>query len=577
MPKISDKISVQILVQNLKLQGISHIVFSPGSRNAPFVLSFDEDPFFECIVIPDERSAAFFALGMSISLKKPVAVCCTSGSAVLNYYPAVAEAFYQQIPLIVLSADRPKEWIDHGDGQTIRQEGVLRNHIIADLSIEEIETGDSDKINSSRKNEINQDISDILSKAIMKNGPIHLNFNFSEPLYNQIESDLEKGILSLEEPIIFQKDKNFEIEQNTKIESAIKNWNSYSKRLILCGQMPKDNALLQQLVALSSDVSTVVLVENTSNLVDQNFVHCIDRTLNSIDPEDEEFQPEVLITLGGAIISKKIKSYLRKCNIKCHISVHENYSEMDTYRHLSHIVVLKPAHFLLKLNENNIVNLSNFGSRWKQLDFEIQEKSENTMKNLPFSDLTVVDCILDYLPENSCLHLANSSVIRYAQLFDPVKSLDYFSNRGTSGIDGSASTAAGIAFIESEKLNVLIIGDISFFYDSNAFWNNYLTPNLRIILITNGGGDIFNIIHKPENEKQHKKYFVTENNFEAEGICKAYHLSYQKVNNMEDLELTFEKFYEIDDSLRPKLLEIDTSAQTNHKILKEYFEKIQIV
>ena len=168
--KFSNKILSQTLVQLCLDKGIEHIVISPGSRNAPLTIGFGENPVFKCFSIVDERCAAFFALGMAQQLQKPVAVVCTSGSALLNYYPAVAEAFYSDIPLVVISADRPANYIDIGDGQTIRQENVFENHILYNANCIE---GEDFQI----KNETEINIA--LNTAIELNGPVHINIPFN--------------------------------------------------------------------------------------------------------------------------------------------------------------------------------------------------------------------------------------------------------------------------------------------------------------------------------------------------------------------------------------------------------------
>ena len=556
----TDKIAVRILLEQARAYGLKHIVFSPGSRNAPFVIAFDEHPDFKCTVISDERSAAFFALGMAQELNEPVAICCTSGSALLNYYPAVAEAYYQNIPLIILSADRPKEWTDQGDGQTINQHEVYRNHIRFQQSFDEISDNPDSKWFTSR--EIGKGFSIACGKW---QGPVHFNFHFREPLYRQLEVQYD-----IVKPLFHFDGGKFADE--TALHEVLSVWNSSKKRMILCGQMNPDKILLENLKLLAQDPSVIILVENTSNLVDQSFVHCIDRTLNAFDNELADFRPEILVTLGGAVVSKRIKSFLRKSDLKAHIKVGYDFPFMDTYQHLSHSLEVECASFIALLGKYNIPSQTNFGSKWKQLDFMNQDKAQQILEKLPYSDLTVFHAVLDFIPEDTHLHLANSSVIRYAQLFDPVKSFVYRSNRGTSGIDGSLSTASGAAYANPDYLHLAITGDVSFFYDSNALWNNNLLPNLRIILINNGGGDIFNIIPGPDQTRQQKTYFVTENKYEAKHLCENFSIEYFSANSIEDLESLFAEFYEYNESGRPKLLEINTTNQNNHKILNDYFE-----
>jgi 2-succinyl-5-enolpyruvyl-6-hydroxy-3-cyclohexene-1-carboxylate synthase len=204
-----------------------------------------------------------------------------------------------------------------------------------------------------------------------------------------------------------------------------------------------------------------------------------------------------------------------------------------------------------------------------------QEKIGSFFQTIPYSDLSVFETILDYIPEDSFLHMGNSSVVRYCQLFDPIKSIHYFSNRGTSGIDGCTSTACGVALMSPSKCNVLITGDVSFFYDSNALWSNHLPANLRIILINNGGGGIFKIIPGPNSTKQSETFFEAKHPFKAEHICKAFGVHYSHAQSIQEVENNMEHFYEQSEDRMPKLIEITTPSELNPIVLKDFFNTIR--
>lgn len=551
----TDKEHITTFINACIRNGMTHVVCSPGSRNASLVIAIDEHPALETIVVHDERSAAFYALGMAQELKSPVGLVCTSGSAMLNYYPAVAEAFYQCIPLVVMSADRPAEWVNHGDGQTIVQEGAYGNHIRYQTTISK----DLDSETIAKEVEC-------AFEAGLKSwkGPIHFNLPLAEPLYGKREVEWEK------EGIIQYKNERFDLPEASKLELA-KIWNDSPRKMILIGQHDKDLALKNVLLDLCNDSSIAVLVENTSNLTHQRWVQCIDRTLGGIsDDEIENFQPDLLITLGGAIISKRIKQFLRKAPIKAHWKVGHDFPEMDTYRKLTHSFETNPSEFVQVLLSMNLSrNTSNFGSIWKQRDFVNQDKLPAFFETIPYSDMAVFETILDYIPENAYLHMANSSVVRYCQLYDPIPSLRYFANRGTSGIDGSTSTACGVALSSPNVCNVLITGDVSFFYDSNAFWNNQLPSNLRVFLINNGGGGIFRIIPGPRESDQLERYFEAHHNRKAEFICKAHDVNYLSASSLGEIELQMAEFFQEND--RPKLMEIFTPRELNGEVLSNYF------
>ena len=559
----SNKKGVQLIVNQCVKHGMKHVVCSPGSRNAPFVIAFDEHPDITCYVIHDERSAAFFALGLAQMIDAPVGVVCTSGSAALNYYPAVAEAYYQCIPLVVITADRPVEWVDQGDGQTIVQKDVYKNHIRYSCQFSE---------NPQNEDEvwyIEREMAVAFSEGNTTwKGPIHFNVAFTEPLYGTAEIESNEG------RIIERIKGEFHLSHKQAIH-VIQSLEC-QKILVICGQLPPDEGLFKELRFFAENSSIAVLVENTSNLVDMKFIHCIDRTLNAIDESEvESFSPDLLITIGGAVVSKKIKAFIRKNKPKQHWKVGYDFPYMDTFQSLTHTFETNPTSFFKELNLLTYKkNLSNFGAKWKQKDFMAQEKMPAFFEHVPFSDISAIEIVLDYVPESANLHMSNSSIVRYCQLFDPIKSIRYWSNRGTSGIDGSSSTAVGAAAF-GNQLHVLITGDVSFFYDSNALWNKYLNSNLRIVLINNFGGAIFKIIPGPNSTNQLEKYFEAKHEQNAEQICKAFNIDYFSATDKGNIESQMSDFYSFEENGRPKLLEIFTPSDINHLQLDAFFKSIK--
>ena len=562
--KTTAKKGVQLAVELCVNTGMKYVVCSPGSRNAPLVIAFNQHPKIECIVIPDERCAAFFALGMAQQLNAPVGIACTSGSAALNYYPAIAEAYYQQVPLIVFTADRPISWVNQGDGQTIVQEDVYKNHILYATTIPE-ETGMPDF-----EWFVNREVSKAIQIALGKvKGPVHLNFPFSEPLYNQIEVD----DIKIQPITLVDTD---EMLTPTSIRFISERWKNYNKKLVLVGQLQPNEYLANIFAKIAEDQSVVFLVENTANQVNSRFVQCVDRTLEGISEENVlDFSPELLIVLGGAVVSKKIKSFLRKAKPIETWRIGYDFPFMDTYQTLNQTFQMQATTFFTQLSE--VVNLNSsspFWKTWKQLDYINQDKAETFLQSATFSDLKVFQILSDIIPENSHLHLANSSVIRYSQLFNPVKGITIWSNRGTSGIDGSTSTALGAALITKDTWHTLITGDVSFFYDSNAFWNKLKLPNVRIFMINNAGGGIFKIIPGPDTTEELSEFFVYNHGFSAENICKAFGIDYFKANSIEDIEAQWESFYQYNENGTPALMEIFTPQDLNDGVLKAYFKSL---
>lgn len=280
----------QSIIEIFRAKGIQNIVISPGSRNAPLTIGFVNNPNFTCYSVADERCAAFFALGIAQQINKPVAVVCTSGSALLNYYPAFSEAFYSEIPLIVVSADRPKNKIDIGDGQTIRQENVFANHSLFNANLDEFPSDENDFL-----------LNEAINKAFAKKGPVHINAPFEEPLYETVET------LSVEPKIISNAILNNELED---VSSFVIDWNSAKKKLVLIGGLHPNAVEQKFLDAFANDNSVVVMTEVTSNVHHLNFITNIDTIITPFKNEDFlEFQPDILLTFGGMIVSKRIKAF----------------------------------------------------------------------------------------------------------------------------------------------------------------------------------------------------------------------------------------------------------------------------
>ena len=541
----------QSIIEICQQKGVQHIVISPGSRNAPLTIGFTNNPYFKCYSIADERCAAFFALGIAQQIQKPVAVVCTSGSAVLNYYPAVAEAFYSQIPLVVISADRPQNKIDIGDGQTIRQENVLENHSLYNANLREDASAENDN-----------HIQMALHVAATQKGPVHINAPFEEPLY-EIVSELKV------KPEII--DFNTESKTFSLGNSTVETWNKATKKLVLVGELFPNLVEQRYLDILANDPSVVVLTEKTSNLHHPTFIDQIDTLITPFTDEDfKSFQPEILLTFGGMVVSKRIKAFLRKYKPKHHWHVDE-LRAYDTFGALTNHFETKINAFLSQLLTENKIESTykfNISAIWKD---RVAKHKEYTAK-IPFSDFKVFDFICQNLPKNSQLQVSNSSAIRYLQLFDVDKSVQVFCNRGTSGIDGSTSTAIGAASA-TDLPTMLITGDISFLYDSNALWNNYIPKNFKIILLNNSGGGIFRILPGHQETETFNTYFETSHHLNASHLAKMYGLDYFEANDEITLQQQYSAF--LNQNEKPSILEVFTPEKENNGILLEFFRQLK--
>ena len=583
--KLSDKKGVQQIVTALAMLGLKDVVICPGSRNAPFILSFNRHGAFDCTSIRDERSAGFFALGKIIERGKPVAIVCTSGSAALNFAPAISEAYYQRLPLIVITADRPRAWTGQGDGQTINQSDIYRNHIRAFYEL----NGDAEDEDALWYN--SRCVCEGYAIATCKDtGPVHFNVPMKEPLYGEAEPGADN-------PKIFVASKRgFYLEKNA-LNKFEKIYSSASKVMILAGQSapginicepsPYDlqypqpatqsapNAsLVESIKKMAAFSNTIVLTESTSNIHHDDFIENIDRCITTMLPEEcASFMPELLITVGGAVVSKRIKALLRKYKPGHHWNIDPYDACMDTYQSLTNAVFMAPDSFFDALQVEHTTIKSDYKQKWLDRKQEFEMMHHSFIKEAAYSDFFVFEKIMKSIPAKTYLHLSNSSPVRYAQLFDNKHIAFSWSNRGTSGIDGCTSTAAGAAAASPEKQFLLITGDIAFYYDINALWTENKMDNLKIILINNGGGGIFRIISGEAAGPEMHRFFETAQQRTASDIAAAYGWDYLSANNPASLANSLTYFF--DTNRKKIILEIITPADKNTEVLQQYWNYLK--
>jgi len=552
--------SVVDLVAICAKKGIQNAILSPGSRCAPLTLAFARHPHIHTRTISDERSAAFIALGMAQQMQEPVALVCTSGSAALNYYPAVAEAFFQQIPLLILTADRPTEWIDQYDGQTIFQPEVYGKHVKGSFQLPD-STRNSDQLwHSSRV--VNEAIN--LAKQF-PSGPVHINIPLREPFYpehgEKIEFPGNPRVFNQEHSSVQLSEESL-IRLNNRLQS-------FSKILIVAGQQKPNEVLQAVLDKLSKEKKVVIITDTISNLQSDQTISLHDHWLGN-PALSQELEPELIISFGKSVISKSLKLFLRKTQAS-HWHVQEDGKAKDTFQRLSRTIPSSPVSFFnwlaIALKPQN----QDFQNSWIELEQKTQSALAEVFKTSEFGEYSALAFCLSKTPSISKIHVANSMAVRYLNLLGK-REQEISCNRGTSGIDGSNSTAVGCTFTTKDTVT-LITGDMAFFYDRNAFWHNYAMPNLRIILLNNHAGGIFRLIEGPANQPELEEYFETKQNLSAQHLATEFGFFYVKVVNQEELEATLTDFYS--DSIHPKILEIETSSPKNAEILKLVKEKIK--
>lgn len=557
--KSTDKSNIQLFARLCALRGLKHVVISPGSRNAPLIVAFNREPDIKTHVVVDERSAAYFALGIAQQTADPVGIICTSGTALLNYGPGVAEAFYQRLPIMVISADRPEEWIDQDDSQTIRQYKSLDSFVKASYQLPaEVHTPETEWY-------INRMVNEAFNRMTSgRKGPVHLNIPLSEPL-----CDLAPILTTIPRQI-HRIDANHAIN-DAQIQELGAHISESTKVMILASMHPGSEKLQKILAKLAQLPQVVVLTESISNIQDKRFVSCIDRTLCRMQKDKKEqkpYFPDILISYGGAVISKFLKTRFKENQPQEHWFIGEEEHVIDTFCSLTLQVNADPVKFFTYLFPYVKAKDSGYNELWGKLVQNADIQHKEYVDNIGWCDLKAFSQILKLIPASSRLQLSNGTSVRYHQLFKNCKANRVNANRGTSGIDGSTSTAAGAAAVY-DGFTTLITGDISFLYDSNALWNNKLSKNLKIIVMNNGGGGIFRFIKGPSDLEEGEEFFETPHQVAIHQLAAAYGLNYLCAQNEKELKQAMRSLYAWE---KPTILEVITPREVNDEILRNYFK-----
>ncbi|WP_266206009.1 2-succinyl-5-enolpyruvyl-6-hydroxy-3-cyclohexene-1-carboxylic-acid synthase [Pontibacter kalidii] len=546
-------------------KGVEQVVLSPGSRCAPLTIAFARHPQFTVRTVSDERAAAFIALGMAQTTGKPTVLVCTSGTASLNYAPAVAEAYFQQVPLLILSADRPPEWIDQLDGQTIRQQNVYGQHIKHSYTFP-ADFSHSDAVWHSERM-----VSEALNEALAyPAGPVHLNVPLREPFYPAPGEELQYGQVK----VIEEEAHTYALSegQALKLQQEIL---KYRKVLVLTGQAQHHEALLQSIGTFAETTGAVVAGDIISNIHSlPEAVRHQDVIFANADQEQlAKLQPDLLITCGKSTISKALKLYLRKYKPKAHWHLQPAGQVADTFQSLTKIVRCAPHSFFSAM-AGSTKSDNDFSADWAAANKAAGDFLQTYSTGAAYSELPIVTRVLQQLPQQSNLHLANSMSVRYANIaaLQPQQQVEVYANRGTSGIDGSTSTAVGCA-LTSPGITTLLTGDLAFFYDRNGLWHNYQPQNLRIVLLNNHAGGIFRLIDGPRQQPELAPFFETHQALNAENTARDFGIKYTSVQGMEELDQALPGFFAAEAGAG--ILEIFTDSAANAEAFEKYRQAVR--
>ena len=592
----SDKENVNILTSLLAAHGVRHAVVCPGSRNAPIVNNLNECEEIICHPVTDERSAGFQALGLSMAEGyQPVVVCVTSGSALLNLYPAVAEAYYQMIPLVVISADRPTQWIGQLDGQTLPQPNAFGEVVRKTVSLPEMYEGE-------KHDEMHWYCNRLVNEALLAckrraNGPVLINVPISEPLYSFNVKSLPQ-----ERKIEVHYVKNLIAGADDLDLDFIK---EPHRPLLVIGQMDNTEDFTDLLYwttgafpMLWESLGMPPYIYQVDGEGEDNW-NCI-QALGAFDSlidkikDDERFRPDMVIYAGGHIVSKKLKAYLRSLEGVQQIRISPDCRIEDTFMHLTDVIDI-PNHMANELLDNYAHNddWEAYRDLWLNA---LKECSQNNLAYSPrYSSLAVVKEFWNrikekepqayrefdkgdhWIPEDhtycyafdsfdpnlmSSIFSGNSSAIRLMNVY---ADRHVYCNRGVNGIEGSLSAAVGFSLCDKSDKNVYcILGDLSFFYDQNALWNQKLNGKLRIIVLNNGGGAIFGKFDGLRQSMAREELVMAQHHTSAEGVCRQNNVSYLSAHNMEEMQEGIKCLMDME-SNRPVLLEVFTDLETDNK------------
>lgn len=533
----TDKLNVLELLSLLKAHHVEHAVLCPGSRDIPIVQGLAQCPWMHCISVTDERSAGFYALGIIQSLKKPCAVVVTSGSALANLHPAVCEAYYRQLPLLVISADRPLAFIGQRDGQTLPQAGVFSTLVKYAGVLPEIKD-QGDRLFCNR----------ICNEALIALNerpfaPVHLNVPIGDPFFSFPVPDLPAARTIFRAELAALPDL---IRDKRRI-------------LVIFGQNDLDGRLSEaEKDALASRFT--VYAEHLANASHPAFLYAGDAIFSCIKEGDPDRTPDLVICLGGHLLSKHLKRFLRNCPCS-QISITDDGAVYDTFGKLSHVIrapFKEAVRALISLDAARRI-------LHKEL-FELATAPEDIA--LPYCQLSVTRAVLKALTFPCALHLANSSSVRYAAYFRTGANVEIFSNRGVNGIEGSLSAAVGSALADPARLHILLIGDLSFFYDMNALWRPKLPANLRIVLFNNAGGEIFAALPGLELDPESSRFVTAPHQTSALPWASACGLKCLRVEDLQSFERALPSF--LNTAPQAQFMEVITSQDEDIAALRAF-------
>lgn len=545
--------SYQIVIALLKKYGIRHCVLSAGSRNVPFVHSVEEDPDFKCYSVVDERSAGYFALGLAQELNEPVVISCTASTASCNYWPPVAEAFYQGVPIIILTSDRDPRMLGQREDQMIDQVGMFNRHVKKAVNLPII-YDKNDEIYCQRL--VNEALLALNHKGT---GPVHINV----PMISYNNSFNVKIL-----PKVTKFERLSVGEKTELLAEKLKELKAAKRILVACGQSSIHDIRLEKAISqFFTKYNSAIAVEYMSNLDIEgglNFNIAMDERYININ-KAKEILPDIIISFGGNIFSG-VKDQLRKFpNQVNHWLIQEDGEVCDLFKNLTTIFECSPIEFFTYFNENsNGINNNEYYTILKEYVDSVQ------YPEFEWSHVYAIKNMVEQIKENSILHLSINDSIRIVNFFNLRRNIKTYANIGTFGIDGCLSSFLGQACASPNKQSYLVIGDLAFFYDMNALKLNSIGTNVHVLLINNQGGSEF-YFNKTWRNESSDLHTTARHYTRAEGWVKSNDIIYLSAGDKESYRDALKTFMR-EDLDKPVFLEVLSEMRKDAEVIHSFFD-----
>ena len=566
----------QIFADRLIKAGIKNIFISPGSRNTPLIFALSSNKFFNIKLIVDERTSGFFALGIANAIKIPSVIITTSGTAVAELYPSIIEAYQQRIPLIVCTADRPSKLKNTGANQTINQINIYRNHI------RKFYNAGLPSVSYLRLENFAKNIDNIFDICVSENkGPVHINFPFEKPFEpdsytDKIDSKVLEDIFNLQHNL--KTPKKSEIKFPKKFISKLLNERA---GMIFCGGGSFSSEFKSKLTKLSDILNYPIIADGTSPLRMGKFSKkniIVNATAFLRSPViSKTVAPKIILQFGKAPTSNSLLQFIKNSSAEIY-SIDEFGDMHDPSRKTKHIFKIIPEEFLNLLIEKlkrEKITSAIFKKQLLSLE-KLSEKNKSSIiydSHFP-SECRIINEIINSIPNNSNLFISNSTPVRDLDFFAPKtsKNISVFTNRGASGIDGIISTSLGIAAAD-KKPAFLVIGDLTFYHDINSLQiaKEYNIP-LKIILVDNSGGGIFNMLPVAEYKLIFNKFFNTKLNVDFASLIKGFGCDYLPIKSWESLS---DKLSSGKSNSTVSVFHIKTDSKKSLAIRQKYWDSVK--